>query len=137
MVAKTWASGTNVDANDSLSTLLHSASKVSNTRRLHARRNELHTSPSTVFMFTNDLASVTCGKLRQRKYLSPSRGLKVYILPIIVSPETSNLYSDGRGAHADDGPAPRVPLFRNLARGFHNLSLRNQVKNRGNSSYRR
>ncbi len=55
----------------------------------------------------------------------------------MVSPEPSKLYSECAEAPADDGPALRVSLLRNLARGFHTLSLRFQVKNRGHSSYRR
>ncbi len=50
------------------------------------------------------------------------------IPPMMVSPEPSKLYSEGTDAPADNGPAPRVPLVRNLARGFHTLSLRFQVK---------
>ncbi len=125
-------SGTNSQENDSVSTLLHSFSSASNPRRLRACQNELHT--VELSHSTNDLAPVICRRSRRKKYLSPSRGLTIYIPPMIVSSETSQLYIEGPAAPADDDLAPLVPLLRNLARGFHNLSLRTQVTKCGNSS---
>ncbi len=75
-------------------------------------------------MSTNDLASVTCRKIRRRKYLSPSRGLTVYILPMDISLQGFQNYTLKVQRRLQMmAQLPRDPLLRDLACVFHNLSV--------------